>query len=152
MGGLAYLAVLSKNASNAASIILYAQCITSCGELRQLPLLGNELSDMAGQPRNNVADILALTERKLSAIMQLYQDDGLTNVSTCFDSVLTGITQRYKTGRGSLSGTPSGFEQLDALTYGFQPTDLIIAATRLFVGKTASALTLCVNALMLRPT
>ncbi len=50
------------------------------------------------------------------------------------------------------AGTPSGLEQLDALTCGFQPADLIIAAARPSVGKTAFALTLCVNALMLLPT
>ncbi|ENT9554226.1 ParB family protein [Salmonella enterica] len=106
---------------------------------------------MAGQPRNNVADVLAFAEQKLFAIAQSHQDGGLTDISACFDSVLAGIAQRYEAERGSLSGTPSGLEQLDALTCGFQPADLIIAAARPSVGKTAFALTLCVNALMLLP-
>ncbi|CAM3866485.1 replicative DNA helicase [Salmonella enterica subsp. arizonae] len=152
VGGFAYLAELSKNTPSAANIIPYAQYIASYGELRQLMLLGNELSDMAGQPRNYVADVLAFAEQKLFAIAQSYQDGGLTDISACFDNVLAGIAQRYEAERGSLSGTPSGLEQLDALTCGFQPADLIIAAARPSVGKTAFALTLCVNALMLRPT
>ncbi|MFP5606110.1 replicative DNA helicase, partial [Salmonella sp. 741265143_HSA] len=152
VGGFAYLAELSKNTPSAANIIPYAQYIASYGELRQLLLLGNELSDMAGQPRNNVADVLAFAEQKLFAIAQSHQDGGLTDINTCFDNVLAGIAQRYEAERGSLSGTPSGLEQLDALTCGFQPADLIIAAARPAVGKTAFALTLCVNALMLRPT
>lgn len=152
VGGFAYLAELSKNTPSAANIIPYAQYIASYGELRQLLLLGNELSDMAGQPRNNVADVLAFAEQKLFAIAQSHQDGGLTDISACFDNVLAGIAQRYEAERGSLSGTPSGLEQLDALTCGFQPADLIIAAARPSVGKTAFALTLCVNALMLRPS
>lgn len=151
VGGFAYLAVLSKNTPSAANIIPYAQYIASYGELRQLLLLGDELSDMAGQPRNNVADVLNFAEQKLFAIAQSHQDGGLTDISACFDNVLAGIAQRYEAERGSLSGTPSGLEQLDALTCGFQPADLIIAAARPSVGKTAFALTLCVNALMLRP-
>ncbi|MCD7106587.1 replicative DNA helicase [Klebsiella quasipneumoniae subsp. quasipneumoniae] len=151
VGGFAYLAELSKNTPSAANIIPYAQYIASYGELRQLLLLGNELSDMAGQPRNNVADVLAFAEQKLFAIAQSHQDGGLTDINACFDNVLAGIAQRYEAERGSLSGTPSGLEQLDALTCGFQPADLIIAAARPSVGKTAFALTLCVNALMLRP-
>ena len=152
VGGFAYLAELSKNTPSAANIIPYAQYIASYGELRQLMLLGNELSDMAGQPRSNVADVLAFAEQKLFAIAQSHQDGGLTDISACFDSVLAGIAQRYEAERGSLSGTPSGLEQLDALTCGFQPADLIIAAARPSVGKTAFALTLCVNALILRST
>ncbi|ELO0753688.1 replicative DNA helicase [Salmonella enterica] len=152
VGGFAYLAELSKNTPSAANIIPYAQYIASYGELRQLLLLGNELSDMAGQPRNNVADVLAFAEQKLFAIAQSHQDGGLTDISACFDNVLAGIAQRYEAERGSLSGTPSGLEQLDALTCGFQPADLIIAAARPSVGKTAFALTLCVNALMRLPT
>ena len=152
VGGFAYLAVLSKNTPSAANIIPYAQYIASYGELRQLLLLGNELSDRAGQPRSNVSDVLAFAEQKLFAIAQSHQDGGLTDISACFDNVLAGIAQRYEAERGSLSGTPSGLEQLDALTCGFQPADLIIAAARPSVGKTAFALTLCVNALMLRPT
>ncbi|HED4104300.1 replicative DNA helicase [Klebsiella aerogenes] len=127
VGGFAYLAELSKNTPSAANIIPYAQYIASYGELRQLLLLGNELSDMAGQPRNNVADVLAFAEQKLFAIAQSHQDGGLTDISACFDNVLAGIAQRYEAERGSLSGTPSGLEQLDALM-------------------------LCVNALMLRPS
>ncbi|EMY3699112.1 replicative DNA helicase [Salmonella enterica] len=151
VGGFAYLAELSKNTPSAANIIPYAQYIASYGELRQLLLLGNELSDMAGQPRSNVADVLNFAEQKLFAIAQSHQDGGLTDIGTCFDNVLAGIAQRYEAERGSLSGTPSGLEQLDALTCGFQPADLIIAAARPSVGKTAFALTLCVNALMMRP-
>ncbi|EMN6135197.1 DUF2857 family protein [Salmonella enterica] len=49
VGGFAYLAELSKNTPSTANIIPYAQYIASYGELRQLLLLGNELSDMAGQ-------------------------------------------------------------------------------------------------------
>ncbi|HCI6425159.1 TPA: replicative DNA helicase [Klebsiella quasipneumoniae subsp. similipneumoniae] len=152
VGGFAYLAELSKNTPSAANIIPYAQYIASYGELRQLLLLGNELSDMAGQPRSNVADVLNFAEQKLFAIAQSHQDGGLTDINACFDNVLAGIAQRYEAERGSLSGTPSGLEQLDALTCGFQPADLIIAAARPSVGKTAFALTLCVNALILRPT
>ncbi|VEA79129.1 replicative DNA helicase [Salmonella enterica subsp. arizonae] len=108
VGGFAYLAELSKNTPSAANIIPYAQYIASYGELRQLLLLGNELRDMAGQPRNNVADVLAFAEQKLFTIAQSHQDGGLTDISACFDSVLAGIAQRYEAERGSLSGTPSG--------------------------------------------
>ncbi|OUE53900.1 replicative DNA helicase [Citrobacter freundii] len=150
-GGFAYLAELSKNTPSAANIIPYAQYIASYGELRQLLLLGNELTDMASHPRNNTADVLSFAEQKLFAIAQSHQDGGLTDINACFDNVLAGIAQRYEAERGTLSGTPSGLEQLDALTCGFQPADLIIAAARPSVGKTAFALTLCVNALMQRP-
>ncbi|AKE61975.1 replicative DNA helicase [Citrobacter farmeri] len=151
VGGFAYLAELSKNTPSAANIGPYAEYIASYGELRQLLLLGNELTEMAGHTRSNVANVLAFAEQKLFAIAQSHQDGGLIDINDCFDHVLAGIAQRYEAERGTLSGTPSGLEQLDALTCGFQPADLIIAAARPAVGKTAFALTLCVNALMLRP-
>jgi len=45
-----------------------------------------------------------------------------------------------------ISGVPSGFGDLDRVTYGWQPTDLIILAARPSVGKTAFALNLARNA------
>ncbi|EBL8803057.1 hypothetical protein GR433_004462 [Salmonella enterica] len=95
MGGFAYLAELSKNTPCTANIIPYTQYIASYGELRQLLLLGNELSDMAGQPRSNVADVLNFAEQKLFAIAQSHQESGLTDINACFDNVLAGIAQRY---------------------------------------------------------
>src|SRR5207249_8054505 len=56
-----------------------------------------------------------------------------------------------RTKKDEISGVPSGFSTLDRITYGWQPTDLIILAARPSVGKTAFALNLARNA-ALHPT
>ena len=70
------------------------------------------------------------------------------------DSVLVKTIQRIedlRTRQDEITGVPTGFETLDRITYGWQPSDLIVLAARPSVGKTAFALNLARNA-ALHPT
>jgi replicative DNA helicase len=152
VGGFAYLAELSKYTPSAANIEAYGEYVTTYGRLRQLLALGHELMVQAGSPRSDVLSVIEFAERKLYAIADNHSNGGLIDIPKCFDRIISTIAERYDSPENSISGTPLGLDELDALTFGLQPGDLIIVAARPSMGKTAFALTACANALQLRPT
>ncbi len=152
VGGFAYLAELSKNTPSAANIDAYGEYVFSYGRLRQLLSLGHELVVQAGNVRTDVLQVIEYAERKLFSIADNHSSGGITDIHKCFDRVISTIAERYDSDEEFISGTPSGLGELDALTYGFQPGDLVIVAARPSMGKTAFALTACANALQSHPT
>lgn len=145
VGGFAYLAELSKNTPSAANIVAYAGIVAERSRLRSLLQLGRELSADAAHPR---ADSAALTERAEQQLFLLSEQthsqqnvsltDGLNAVVTYLETV---------NGGNGITGTPTGFSELDVMTCGLQPGDLVLLAARPSMGKTAFALSAYTGAL-----
>lgn len=147
VGGFAYLAELSKNTPSAANIVAYADIVAERSRLRKLLQLGRELSTEAVNQR---ADSAALSERaelqlfQISEKKQIQQNvsliEGLESLASYLETV---------TGGNGITGTPTGFSELDMMTCGLQNGDLILLAARPSMGKTALALTFGIGALRL---
>ncbi|WP_282677665.1 DnaB-like helicase C-terminal domain-containing protein, partial [Serratia marcescens] len=145
VGGFAYLAELSKNTPSAANIVAYAGIVAERSRLRSLLQHGRELSADAAHPR---ADSAALTERAEQQLFQLSEQthsqqnvsltDGLNAVVTYLETV---------SGGNGITGIPTGFSELDMMTCGLQPGDLVLVAARPSMGKTAFALSAYTGAL-----
>jgi len=151
VGGFAYLAELSKNTPSAANIKAYASIVVEKSRLRQLQQLGKALYKDAVSLEADFKTITEQVESKLftlseSGTKHLHHE---VSVLTALDNLI-GHLEVVNGGNG-VTGTPTGFCELDLMTCGLQPGDLALLAARPAMGKTALALAACLGALRASP-
>jgi len=143
IGGDFYLVQLSKKVSTSAHIEFHARIILQKFIQRSLIKISNEIIDDAFKESIDVFDLLDVAESKLYDITQ-------GNIKKSSETAQNLVIQAKKrieeiAKRDGLSGVATGFEKLDALTSGWQPSDLIIIAARPGMGKTALTLSMARN-------
>jgi replicative DNA helicase len=105
-------------------------------------------SDIADEGREGVEDVSEFidnAERRLLEVNQAGRIGGYRSVKDLIHGVFENITERAKL-KNPITGVPTGFHELDRMTGGLQPGDLIILAARPSMGKTALALNMAQNA------
>ncbi len=150
-GGFAYLAEMSKNTPSAANILAYAGVVAEKSRLRQLMTVGNSLLSDVQAPKASSAGILESAEGKLFNIAEqgAMQLNSETGVNEALDKLLTHLESMSAS--DGLTGTPTGFSELDAMTCGLQPGDLALLAARPSMGKTSLAMAACTAAVGAKP-
>lgn len=150
-GGFAYLAEMSKNTPSAANILAYAGVVAEKSRLRQLMTVGNSLLSDVQAPKASSAGILESAEGKLFNIAEqgAMQLNSETGVNEALDKLLTQLESMSAS--DGLTGTPTGFSELDAMTCGLQPGDLALLAARPSMGKTSLAMAACTAAVSAKP-
>ncbi len=144
VGGLAYLGALVQNVPTAANIRHYAAIVRERSILRQLAGTAGEIADSAYNPLGRSAkEILDQAEAKVLHIAE--QGARGQQVFTPIGELLTGVVERIETlfnrdDPSEVTGVPTGFTDLDRMTSGLQPGDLVVVAGRPSMGKTAFAL------------
>ena len=149
-GGPYYITRLTNAVVSAANIDAHARIILQKFIQRELIRISGEIISDSYEDSTDVFDLLDEAESKLFEITNNHLRKNFDSI----DTVLVKTIQRIEDLRhknDDISGVPSGFSSLDRITYGWQPTDLIILAARPSVGKTAFALNLARNA-ALHPT
>lgn len=147
IGGAYYVTKLTNAVVSAANIEAHARIILQKFIQRELIRISGEIISDAYEDSTDVFDLLDDAEGKLFEITNNHLRKNFDTI----DSVLVKTIQRIEDMRHKnedVTGVPSGFSQLDKVTYGWQNTDLIILAARPAVGKTAFALNLARNAAM----
>ena len=149
VGGLAYLGELAKNTPSVANIKAYAQIIRERATLRQLISISTEIADSAYSPEGKSGDeILDEAERKIFQIAEgRPSEGGPVGLNELLANVIDTIDTLFNS-EDTLTGLSTGFTDLDEITSGLQPADLIIVAGRPSMGKTTFAMNLVENALM----
>src|ERR671912_90848 len=150
VGGPYYVTRLTNAVVSSANIEAHSRIILQKFIQRELIRISGEIIGDAYEDSTDVFDLLDDAESKLFEITNNHLRKNFDTI----DSVLVKTIQRIEDLRHKnedVSGVPSGFKTLDRITYGWQPTDLIILAARPSVGKTALALNLARNA-ALHPT
>ena len=112
--------------------------------------ISGEIIGDAYEDSTDVFDLLDDSETKMFNITNNYLKKNFEDIGSVLANTINKI-DALRTKTDEISGVPSGFSNLDRITYGWQPTDLIILAARPAVGKTAFALNLARNA-ALHPT
>lgn len=143
VGGQAQLAQLVDRTISAANIDQYALLVMDKFTRRQLIQVGGDIAQLGydtGQPLDTVLD---QSEQKLFGLTQVRPQGGLTATSDILIETFAEIEQRNL--GLVLPGIPCGFYDLDAMTQGFQRSDLIIAAGRPSMGKTSFVLNIASN-------
>ncbi len=149
VGGLAYLGALAQNVPTAANIRHYANIVRERSILRQLAATASEIAESAFHPLGrNAKAVLDEAEAKVLHIAE-QGARGARNfqeIGTLLASVVERIETLYNRDDPSdVTGVPTGFSDLDRMTSGFQPGDLIVVAGRPSMGKTALALNIGEN-------
>ncbi|MEQ1969140.1 SPI-7-type island replicative DNA helicase [Xenorhabdus nematophila] len=140
VGGFAYLAILSKETPSAANIVHYAEIVSKRSRARGLMKLGATLVTQSTDLRT---DALQLCEQAEKQLFLLSEKGAVAEQRTLMD-VLANVVDSLENSVNSngVTGTPTGFTELDSKTCGFQPGDLIILGARPSMGKTALAMAL----------
>jgi replicative DNA helicase len=143
VGGDFYLISLTQRVSSSAHIEFHARIILQKFIQRSLIKISNEIIEEAYDETKDVFDLLDNAEAKLYEVTQ-------GNVKKSTETSQSLVIQAKKkieeiANKEGLSGIPSGFDKVDKLTSGWQPSDLIIVAARPGMGKTALTLSMAKN-------
>ena len=147
-GGPAYLARLYDGIGLAASAGQYARIIIDRAILRRLISLAGTMAQRCQGSPPDVEDLLDWAESEILKVRSERRADSFINASEKMEGIFKEIEDlKNKRREGlALTGLPTGYDALDRLTGGFQPSDLIILAARPGLGKTSLALNLALNA------
>lgn len=153
VGGPYYVVKLTNAVVSDANIQAHSGIIAQKALQRDLIKLGGELISDGYEDSTNPFDLLDTAEAKVTELSTGMRVTSYSHVSTGLMKALERMDELKALGQ-SITGVPAGFESIDTVTHGWQPTDLIILAARPSVGKTALALNLARNAAMntIKPT
>lgn len=150
VGGAYYVSRLTNAVVSSANIDAHSRIILQKFIQRELIRISGEIIGDAYEDGTDAFDLMDVAESKLFEITNNHLRKNFDDINT----VLVKTIQKIEDMRSrdeDITGVPSGFASLDKVTYGWQPTDLIILAARPSVGKTAFALNLARSA-ALHPT
>ncbi len=145
VGGPYAITKLTNTVVSTANIEAHARIILQKFIQRELIRISGEIIGDAYEDSTDVFDLLDESETKMFNITNNYLKKNYDDIGNVLAKTINRIDE-MRTKKEDISGVPSGFASLDRVTYGWQPTDLIIIAARPSVGKTALALNLARNA------
>ncbi|MBL8535189.1 MAG: replicative DNA helicase [Betaproteobacteria bacterium] len=148
-GGLAYVAMLAENTPSAANIRRYAEIVRERSIMRKLVEVGSSIADSAYQPAGrDAAKLLDEAEAKVFEIAEAGSrgKQGFQAIPHLLTQVVERIDMLYnRDNPNDVTGVPTGYTDLDEMTSGMQPGDLVIVAGRPSMGKTALSLNIAEN-------
>ncbi len=147
-GGLAYLAQLADNTPTAANIAAYADIVRDRAVLRALIKAGTEIAESAfrteGRSTNELIDTAERTVFEI-AERESRGRKGFRPIKELLVSALDRIDLLFQRDN-PITGVPTGYYEIDGMTSGLQPSDLVIVAGRPSMGKTAFAINIAQHA------
>ncbi|WP_417345238.1 replicative DNA helicase [Ferrimonas sp.] len=151
VGGIPYLSDISRNTPSVANIVAYAEIVRERAVVREMIKVANDIADAGFNPEGrDSAALLDLAETRVFKIAEsrTNANEGPENIKSILEKTVDKIEQLYSNPHNGVTGVSSGFSDLDKMTAGFQPSDLIIVAARPSMGKTTFAMNLCEAAAM----
>lgn len=144
VGGVSYLAELAEVVPTSANVEYYARIVEEKSILRRLIRTATQIASAGYSGGAEVAEILDEAEKQILDISQRRHRNGFVPIRDILMETYEHIEKlHYK--KGEITGIPTGYTDLDRMTSGLQPSDLIIIAARPSMGKTAFALNLAQN-------
>ena len=135
------LAALVPATANAAH---YARIVREMATLRGLIEAGSEIARLGWERPGETSDLVDRAEQTIFALSQQRVTSEFSHIEELLKESFERITALYEAG-AEVTGTPSGFKDLDRITSGFQPGNLIIVAARPSMGKSALGLCMATN-------
>ncbi|MGD9834601.1 MAG: replicative DNA helicase [Piscinibacter sp.] len=142
-GGLVYLNALAQSVPSAANLRRYAEIVRERAILRKLVATSDEIATAAFNPQGRqVNEILDEAEGKIFRIGEegSRSKQGFQSMDQLVVQLIDRVNELHENGAEDVTGVRTGFYDLDKMTAGLQPGDLIILAARPSMGKTAFAL------------
>lgn len=148
-GGLPYMGSLAQCIPSTANIQYYAEIVREKSIMRKIIQISQQMADSAYNPTGKTAkEVLDEAEKQ---VFQIAESDsqgklGFVHVSPLLAKVIERVDELYsQKDQSDITGLPTGFIDLDRMTSGLQPGDLIIVAARPSMGKTAFAVNIAEN-------
>ena len=142
-GGKARVAELAVSVPATANAAHYARIVREMGVLRGLINVGGEVARLGWERPGETEELLDRAEQAIFKLSQTRVTSEFSHIELLLKESFERITALYEAG-AEVTGVPAGFRDLDRLTSGFQPGNLVVVAARPSMGK--SALGLCIAA------
>lgn len=140
-GGVAYISSLADIVPTSANVDYYAKIVLDQSTRRDLIKISSEIKADSFDETHESRAILETAEQKIFKLTDLNQSTQVHEMKEIVPRTIEMIDKRYKN-KNSLSGIPSGIKKLDAMTSGFQNSEMVIIGARPSMGKTALALSM----------
>ncbi len=147
VGGPAGLDAMLDVAASPANVSYHARIVRQRSLLREIIAISHATAREAFESSEDAEDILDRAQNELFTLAQHAEKKGYRALKELANLTFQHIQEAYQRG-GELTGVPTGFRDLDKLTGGLQPSDLVILAGRPSMGKTAICLNIACNAAM----
>ena len=139
VGGAAYIAGLADGVPRSTNVEHYARIVKEKATLRNLIHSAGKILSRAYEAEQDAGTVLDQAEQEIFSIAEDRIHTGFVRISDLVQGSFTAI-EKLQEHKGLVTGVPTGFVDLDHLTSGFQPTDVIIVAARPSMGKTSFVL------------
>ena len=145
IGGTGYLTGLVNSVPTAANVEYYARIVEEKSILRSVIAAATEIVAAGFDETRDALSVLDEAEQRIFAIAQRRRSQGVVPLRSILIPAFERIEKMHES-KGGVTGVPTGFPDLDRLTAGLQPSDLIILAARPSIGKTTFALNIAQRA------
>jgi replicative DNA helicase len=145
VGGATALSDLTGIVPTSANVASYAEIVRDAAVLRRIITTCTSIVAEAYTSQGEVNELLNKVEEQVFSIAQTRQVNPIQRVSELLESSINKIEELISSHSG-ITGLATGFNRLDSMLSGFQPSDMIVLAARPSVGKTAFALNVAANA------
>ncbi|MBP5304298.1 MAG: replicative DNA helicase [Lachnospiraceae bacterium] len=139
LAGIDAIREIMEIVPTSANVRQYAEIVYEKSVLRRLIKITEGITNECFQGKGALNDILADTEKKIFGLLQNQQSGEMESIKSIVMRTIDSIEAVAKN-KGTVTGVETGFYDLDAMTAGFQKSDLIIVAARPSMGKTAFVL------------
>lgn len=143
-GGIAYVSALANSVPTAANVTYHARIVEEKALLRQLINTATYVAGMGYEANEEVTVIMDKAEKMILEVASRKAGQEFASIKNIIFDVFDKVSELYSS-RGGITGLPTGFKDLDKLTSGLQPSDLILIAARPSMGKTAFVLNIAQN-------
>ena len=145
IGGIDYLDELAGSVPTAANLEYHAKILRDKAIQRRLIEAATQIITETYEQRQSASELLDGAEAKIFRIVETRREESFTRIKEMLWPAMERI-EGLQGRESAITGVPSGFTDLDELTAGFQPSELVIVAARPSMGKTAFCLNIATNA------
>ncbi|MDR0351469.1 MAG: replicative DNA helicase [Puniceicoccales bacterium] len=147
VGGYDYLSSITNRIDTPVHIIHYINRVRDLDLLRKIIKISRESIESAYAGVDDVSQFVETVEKAIFNVSENRLSDSAQPIKIAINDAIV-LVQNLLQHRGELSGVASGFNDLDRLTFGFHPGEMIIIAARPSIGKTSLALNIAENAVL----
>ncbi|MGC7871699.1 replicative DNA helicase [Desulfosporosinus sp. SYSU MS00001] len=145
VGGIATISEIARSVPSAANVDYYSKIVSEKALLRQLIQVTSSIYERGYEPGEEAKTLLEDAEKLILDLSRRRVKDGFSIIRDILLDTFEKIEYLYAN-KGNLTGVPTFFTELDRMTSGWQPSDLVIIAARPSMGKTALVLNMAQNA------
>ncbi|MEI6632767.1 MAG: replicative DNA helicase [Chlamydiota bacterium] len=145
VGGASYISMLLDAIPSAANIVHYLKIVRDKSLLRKLITAASGIVSRCYDGGEDVNELLDGAERDIFEIAQRRDTQGFVRIGDLIKHSIETVESLYQK-KEYVTGVPTGYTDLDTITAGLQPADLIIIAGRPSMGKTSLALNIAEHA------